>query len=154
MEKRQQGFIYKIVSISEDFDEKDTYYGATFESLAKRMTKHRYDYRRNPMSVASHIVFNKYGIENCKIILLQTLENINKQERDAIEYEYISNNQCINKYGKSGLCGKSSNEYSKEYYQQNKNKWKTHEEIECVCGIKLLKNNLHRHLLTKKHQNI
>lgn len=40
----------------------------------------------------------------------------------------------------------------KEYYE--KNKYKMYENITCVCGCNLTKNNLNKHLKTQKHTDL
>ena len=123
MEKRGKAFIYKIVSSREDFDEKDTYYGSTFTTLSGRMTKHRYQFTSDTKrATKTKQLFEKYGIDTCKIILLETLNDVNKQEREAREYEYIRNQLCCNERGKTGLTGLgfSTEEYLHQYYEKNK----------------------------------
>ncbi len=43
-------------------------------------------------------LFEKYGVENCKIILLENVNALTKDELRAIEGNYIRNMNCVNKY--------------------------------------------------------
>jgi len=62
--------------------------------------------------------------------------------------EYYKNNiEKIKEYYDKNR--KKRNEYEKEYRKNNKEKIK--EKIICECGCKISKNNLSRHLKSKKH---
>ena len=83
-----KGKIYKIECLNGDAD--DIYIGSTTKQfLSQRMTKHREDYRiwlNHDKSInllpyrikylTSYKVFEKYGIENCIITLLESV-NVN-----------------------------------------------------------------------------
>ena len=46
----------------------------------------------------SFVLFEKYGVENCNIILMENVDVKSKDELTAREAEYIKNNKCINKF--------------------------------------------------------
>jgi len=108
--------IYKIEPICE-YDEGDIYIGSTTkEYLSKRFVQHKADYvgwkkeKRHFISVFE--IFEKYGVENCKISLLESYPCDSKDFLNAKEGEYIRSTSCINKR----IAGRTH----KEYYQDNK----------------------------------
>ena len=109
------GRIYKIEPICEH-DENEVYYGSTCQILCKRMDTHRSGYtswlngKHNKTS--SYELFEKYGIENCKIYLVELYPCDTKEELLAREGYYIKNNKCVNKH----VAGRTS----KEHYEDNK----------------------------------
>lgn len=91
----------------------DRYYGSTTQTLANRMAKHRTSYKRGTYTT-SHLLFNKYGVENCEIELVETYPCNNVEELTAREGHYIRNNKCVNK------CIPCRT--PQEYYQDHKEK--------------------------------
>jgi hypothetical protein len=124
------GKIYKIEAINGE--EGDIYIGSTTKQyLSQRMTKHREDYNRwNQGKYHKTMLFNlfeNYGIENCKIILLENCPCDSKDQLHARESHYIKSLNCINK------CIPSIR-YS------------------CECGSIFRTTDRARHLKTQKHQ--
>ena len=97
MSKYQNGKIYKIVDVGYN----KTYYGSTCESLSQRMTRHRAKYtaylKGNITNTRSFDLFDEFGIENCKIELVENYPCNSKEELRRREGYYIKNNDCINK---------------------------------------------------------
>lgn len=78
--KYQNGKIYMIWSTEGD----NKYYGSTTQTLSMRMAGHRLVYKKGN-KVSSSLLFDKYGIENCKIELVlnypcNSKEELNKKE--------------------------------------------------------------------------
>jgi len=98
----KNGKIYKIEPIVE-FDEGDVYIGSTTKQyLSERMAKHRYNYNRykngkNENKIMSFDLFEKYGIENCDIVLIESVDANSKDELHMIEARYIKMMKCINR---------------------------------------------------------
>ena len=73
----------------------------TKEYLSQRMTAHRSDYRKylngKGSNITSFKLFAKYGIENCNIILLESVNANTKDELLAREAHYIKTITCVNK---------------------------------------------------------
>ncbi len=117
------GKIYKIESVNGD--EGDIYIGSTTkEYLSQRMTTHRGNYKcflnGKGNFISSFYLFNKYGVENCKIILLE-LVNVNSKDELLIrESHYIKNLKCVNK------C--TPLRTRKEYYEANKERIIEHQK--------------------------
>ena len=128
MSKYHNGKIYKIVDVGYN----KQYFGSTIESLSKRMAKHRYKYKTYSSSeeqirVSCYDIFDEYGIENCKIELVEYFSCETKDELFRREGEYIRNNDCVNKI----IAGRTKQEYNDEtkeqkretdklYYEKNK----------------------------------
>ena len=94
------GKIYKIEYIYSNDDEA-IYIGSTTKKyLSQRMTAHRAAYKRyNKTSIgfmSSFIMFNKYGVNNCKISLLENVISSNSDELKIHECKYIKLLNCVN----------------------------------------------------------
>lgn len=123
--------IYKIWSPLGD----DIYIGSTTkEYLSQRMTTHRADYKKylnGGKFISSYLLFEKYGIDNCYIELIESKECNNSDELKKLEGGYIRNMKCINKNIPDGTHDEWINKnplYMKEYYIKNKNKQKEYYE--------------------------
>jgi len=108
-----EGKIYKIESTLGNM----VYYGSTTKKrLCDRMTTHRGDYNKwlkgKSNLVMVYNLFEEYGLENCKIILVENCPCESRDELHAREAHYIRNFECVNK------C--IPNRTNKEYYEDNK----------------------------------
>jgi len=145
------GIVYKIYSPNTN----EIYIGSTTQKLKYRFQHHINDYQntlrdnRNRTS-NSRFIFEKFGVENCKIELLAKYEVVDDRHLRAYECKWIGklNRFCVNKYepinflpkhkniifyqkNKELLKEKSKKNYdenkeqilerTKEYYQKNKN---------------------------------
>ena len=96
-----QGKIYKIEPTIEH-DEGDIYIGSTTKKyLSQRMAGHKQSYnlwvRNNSYtSTTSFKLFEKYGFENCTIILLENVNASNYDELASREAYHIKNIKCVN----------------------------------------------------------
>jgi len=107
------GKIYMVYPKVEDPDEGDVYYGSTTVTLARRMAVHR-----SKKNCSSKLLFDKYGVENCFIELVENYPCETKEQLYKKEGEYIRANKCINK----NIAGRPKNEQMKEYYIENRDK--------------------------------
>ena len=173
------GKIYKIEPIC-THDECDKYIGSTTkEYLSQRMDKHRNNYKQwkqgKRSKTRSFELFDKYGVENCKIILIELVNASCKDELHSREAHYIKMLNCVNKVVplRSEREYRADNkdkikEHKKQYYQDNKEKIQQHyidnkekirqynnEKIprlyQCSCGSILTYDHKARHFNTKKH---
>lgn len=117
MTNYNNGKIYKIEAINGE--DGDVYIGSTTKQyLSQRMTAHRYDYKRyldgKRENVTSFKLFEKYGVDNCIIILLESVNANSKDELLAREAHYIKSVACVNR------C--IPLQTSKEYKKANKDK--------------------------------
>lgn len=113
MPNYQNGKIYKVVDLNEEM----IYIGSTTQSLCNRMMGHKSKYKTKRQSnVRSFLIFDKYGIENCKILLIENCPCNTKEELCKREGEIIKSMECVNKK----ISGKTKEEYTKEYCIKNK----------------------------------
>ena len=114
--KYEQGTIYKIC----DSAYTKCYYGSTIEPLCKRIARHRSMYRKfkseGGHKVTVYTLFDEFGIDSCKIELVELFPCASKMELEKKEGEYIRTNECVNKM----IMGRTMKEYMKEYREKNK----------------------------------
>ena len=113
--KYQKGKIYKIVDVGYT----KCYVGSTCEALSARMSKHRYDYRMSQdgtrPACSSFLLFEEFGIENCKIELIERFPCDTKEQLRQQEGKHIRDLDCVNKH----VAGRSRQEYWAKYYLDN-----------------------------------
>lgn len=118
------GKIYKVEPVCEHV-EGEIYIGSTTERyLSRRMDKHRSGYKlwqNNGTGghVRSYDLFDKYGIENCRIILLETVHANSKDELESRESHYIQTLKCVNKQIPLRVKILGKNAYDKLYKSEN-----------------------------------
>ena len=118
--------IYKIEPICE-YEEGEIYIGSTCEKhLSNRMSGHRANYKRwlngiDQTKCNSYDLFDKYGIDNCKIILLEKIDATCKEELLARESHFIRNMKCLN----TVIPDRTAKEWHKQYYENNKEKYQS-----------------------------
>lgn len=106
--KYHKAKIYKIV------DNKYTkcYIGSTCQDLSKRIAEHRRNFRcKQHHNVSVYQLFREFGIENCKIELIEHFPSNSKEELAKREGEIIRTTECVNK--------RVEGRTRKEYYQDN-----------------------------------
>ena len=169
MNKYENSKIYKI--INDDYPGL-TYYGSTYNSLAKRVSVHR-----SPLNECSTKMFQASG--KMEIFLIESYPCNNIDELRARERYYIENNECINKC----IPGRTKKEYDKAYRDNNQEKIKAYrdnnqekikayridnkeklkelnksyyedrnEKMTCECGTVHSLRNKARHFKSVKHQ--
>ena len=112
------GKIYKIEpKVVHDIEE--IHIGSTTKTfLSQRLVAHRSDYKRwkdnKRNKVQSFVLFDKYGVENCEINLLESVTSKSKDELLARERHYIQTLPCLNKV----VVGRSPMEYYKDNRDQ------------------------------------
>jgi hypothetical protein len=81
--------IYKIVNDTDN----NIYIGSTRNELRKRLSNHKTGYKKyincGSGYVSSYILFENYGVENCKIILLEEFDVLNKEQQLKHERYYF-----------------------------------------------------------------
>ena len=121
----KNGKIYKITDIAYT----KMYIGSTTQPLSKRFSKHKSDYKlwKNGKcnKVTSYDLFDEFGVENCKIELIENYECNCKDELLKKEGEYIKNNDCINKV----IIGRTKKEWCIDNKDKIKEKNKKYSEL-------------------------
>ena len=98
--KYHNGKIYKVTDVAYT----ECYIGSTVQPLCNRMSEHRQDYKRFKTGVATDVcasckLFDQYGVENCKIELIEAYPCENKEELRRREGYWIQQDStCMNKY--------------------------------------------------------
>ena len=140
------GQIYKI----EDLVGEMFYIGSTTKSrLCQRMVEHRAAYERWKAGkcgkVTSFDIFEKYGIKNCRIVLIENYPCESKDELTSREAHYIRTVVCVNK----AIPGRTD----EQYYQDNKEKIiaQKSERVDCRCGKPYTRGHIKRHAKSKRH---
>ena len=113
--------IYKIEPKSAH-DEADVYYGSTARKrLCDRYSGHLANYKNKKQYTTSCLIFEKYGVENCHIVLVEAFPCANRDELTGRETEFIRTLPCVNKYGKLSLedIKKNAKKYNKAYGKTN-----------------------------------
>jgi len=115
--------IYKIIDIGYT----KMYIGSTTQPLYKRLSKHKCDYKRwkngkLTKKITSFDLFDEFGIENCKIELVEEFKCENKEQLHKKEGEHIKNNICVNKFI-AGRTRKEYNEVNKDKIKERKNQY-------------------------------
>ncbi len=158
--------IYQIKNVLND----DIYVGSTTEALATRMTKHRYEAKRNQCTL--HKTMRELGTKAFFIELIEEYPCANKQELNAREGHFIKQRGTLN----DKVAGRSPSEYyndvrpqklayaaqyrashdrkayDAEYREAHREKKKeqANVKVECdICGKCILKYNLPRHNRTQ-----
>jgi len=125
--KYENGKIYKIIG---NVPTDPCYVGSTTKDyLSQRMAKHIDSYRswKNGKrgKAMSFDMFDKYGVENCKIILLEIVEAKTKDELRQREQYYIDKLQCVNKikaYLSTEDRKQRDKQYKKTWFDANKDR--------------------------------
>jgi len=117
------GHIYKIIC---NLDSSFCYIGSTFNQLRQRWQGHKQDYKDKKGKLSIHEYFEKYGIENFKIIKIKSYNVIREHKKDykhlhAYETLWISKTKnCVNKLLPfNPLKKEKKKERNKEYYEKN-----------------------------------
>ena len=161
--KYEKGKVYKITDIAYN----KCYIGSTCDKLlSQRLARHKEQFKRYGQGKAnwssSFKLFEEFGVENCKIELIEEYPCENRHQLSKREGFYIQSNDCVNKQ----VAGRTKTEYKAEFkdwylnnqrerYYKNKEQilQKLAEKTECECGSVLRKSDLPRHLRTNKHQD-
>jgi hypothetical protein len=142
--------IYKIEVQNGDVECDTVYIGSTTKELGHRMNIHKCNYKNwksgKTNKLMSYELFDDFGVENCKIDLIELFPCDTKE--DLLEREcyyqklYKCNNKCM-----AGRTKKQYREDNKETIKQQKNL-----KYICLCGSSYSHCNLSQHNKTKKHQ--
>ena len=119
MDKFKQAKIYKIRDINNNM----CYIGSTCQKyLSTRLGNHKFHFRKyqdekyKNKRMTSFIIFEKYGLDNCIIELIENYPCNDKQELLKREGYYIENTDCINRC----VSGRTKKEYQALYYKNHK----------------------------------
>ncbi len=148
--KYSKSKIYKIT----DANYTEFYYGSTIQALSMRLAGHKYDYKRGHKCTVNDI-FEKYGIDNCKIELVEIFCCGSKEEMMKKEGEYLQNNICVNK-NKAGIDTKNNMpEYHRKWAEENKDAIKERKKAYYLANKEMIdERNRNYRLKYKNNINI
>jgi hypothetical protein len=147
------GFIYKIYCKNEPDD--ICYIGSTIQNINNRFSNHKSDFKKNRRFCQSKKIFEKYGIENCIIELIEKIECENKNILKNFEKKYI---ELFEKSVNKNIPNPTPNdrkEQKKKYRENNKEKIKLHNSKKYYCELckkSILNHNKKRHENTLIHK--
>ena len=173
MNRYSKGKIYKVVDIGHN----KMYIGSTVESLSKRMERHRSKYkeylRGDGDNTRVYWLFDEFGVENCKIELIENYPCNSREELEAQEGKHQQSNKCINKV----IAGRTVQEYLQDEYDYISFQKKIYRELHpeqrkgesqrryeklkhilsekyiCECGSITTLRSKSKHNKTQKHQD-
>ncbi len=146
------GKIYKIEAVNGE--EHEIYIGSTTKKLlCSRMVAHRHDYNSSKLNptrakLTSFTMFDKYGIDNCNIVLLEDFPCSSRDALTSRESHYIRTLKCINKY--------VPHQTVAEYYEKNKDIMSAKRKAKrytCECGSEIRVCCKIGHCKSKKHMD-
>ena len=132
--KYSKGTIYKIVDIGYNL----CYLGSTCEELSKRMARHRGHYKDYQKGNCRHLtvfdIFDKHGVDHCKIELVEYYPCTNRAELLRREGWYIQQTECVNKLimGRTKEEAKEAYKNVKQAYYHN-NKEHVKDKVKAYC---------------------
>jgi hypothetical protein len=149
------GKIYMLHCIdNQNDDEPIIYYGSTTTLyLNSRLSKHKDLYKRYlngaNYSYTSFKLFDKYGIDNVTISLVESYPCNNRNELEEHERFFIESNNCINK----NIPTRTRYETNKAYYESNHQKIRDYANTKhiCYCKGSFSNANKNKHLKSNKH---
>lgn len=110
------GRIYKIIAGQTD----ECYVGSTFNELKYRFKGHKGKYKelkngKSTKSCSSFKLFDKYGIESCKMILIKEYEVVDRKQLEVYETLWIKKLKSNNK---TEPCGRFLRKQNKKFYSE------------------------------------
>lgn len=90
MTPKIKGYVYAIRGGGE------SYFGSTRNKLEYRFKVHISSFKSGRRGCASHILFEKYGMDACTLELLETIVENDTRTLKEVEYFYITNFPCVN----------------------------------------------------------
>jgi len=158
------GHIYKIIC---QLDSSIIFIGSTFNELSDKWENHKFNYKIKNGKYSFHKYFDKYGIDNFKIMKIKSYNVVRTHLLDfkhlrAYETLWVNKSKnCINKrLPFSPMRYINAKLKAKEYYQENKEKVLEYQKeyrekntviINCPCGGTYQERKKNRHYKTKKH---
>ena len=155
------GRIYCVYCVDKDIDDGEIYIGSTFNKIVRRWQQHKkahkqyLDGKYNYTTVFD--LFDKYGVDNLYVKLIEEVEIENKKELHCIEGKYIRRMNCVNKVVNGRTKGDYYNQNSDKIKEQKKNYYiknsdKIKEPIECkICNLQVQRHNIRRHERSQTH---
>ena len=143
------GRVYKIIHNQSNI----IYVGSTTQLLRQRWAEHKYRASKEKNSIYEY--FEKYGIDNFKIILIKEYDITDKNHLKVYETLWINKLKSINVLMPFQPLDKEARRQSAKKSRINNNekiKERKKEKYKCIkCNIELNKDHKARHERSKKH---
>jgi len=115
------GRIYKIIASEGN----EVYVGSTFNTIRDRFQQHKNDFKKGKNDISVYDMFEKYGFDGCKMILIKEYEVEDRKHLEVYETLWIKKMNAINKVQPFGnkikeLRKQYFKKYSKMYREENK----------------------------------
>jgi hypothetical protein len=155
----QNAKIYKIIT---DLSDK-VYIGSTTKKyLSQRLQGHRDDYIKWQKHKINHVssieLFEEFGFENCRIVLIENYPCNSKDELISREEYWRKQFNCVNKRKAKRTLEElkeyNNNNYNNKYKKRILNKRKLNREIKFICEIccrETNKDDLNKHKKRNYH---
>lgn len=146
----------KIYKITNNINS-ECYIGSTTQNLSWRFTQHKSKYKTGRKDCSkSTILFDKYGLDNCKIELIKEFPCNSKEELLFEERKHIQNDKnCMNLRIRPILTLEEKREYQrihkKKGWHIHKDKYNSKKICE-TCNSEIMIRAWNTHIQTKKHQ--
>ena len=126
-----EGKIYKIENMNGD----KCYIGSTTKKyLSQRMQFHRSDYNKwlkgNKGKCMVYEIFDEFGIDNCRIVLLEACPCDSKDALIAREVNYMKSIPCVNKRTEVKKSPEERRLYQRKWEKEKRDKDKAKRETE------------------------
>jgi hypothetical protein len=113
--------IYKIVVDTQE--EYKPYVGSTIQTLSNRMSEHRSGHKYKKYICSSFILFERFGVDKCKIILIEEYPCDNYEQLLSRERYWFDSIECCNKI-RPFTTKEEKFEYEKKYRDEHKEHYK------------------------------
>lgn len=170
-----KGNVYKIICV---LDHSILYIGSTFNEIRHRWQQHVSMYKKwladkSKKKCSIFLFFDKYGVENFKMLLIKSYEVTDKDHLHSYEQEWIDKENCVNikaafitpenarikkNTQNKKWCNLNKDEIAKKkkiYNANPDNKAKRNdrlkEKVVCECGMEMNKGSLSKHRKRQVH---
>lgn len=116
-----KGKIYKIVVDTQK--EYKPYVGSTIQTLSNRMSEHRSGYKYKKNICSSFDLFERFGVDKCKIFLIEEYPCNTYEQLLSRERYWFDNIECCNKI-RPFITKEEEIEHDKKYHEQNREHYK------------------------------
>jgi len=146
-----KGKIYRIEPVVEH-DVGDVYYGSTCCARLCDRFKGHVSTSKNPLNtITSRLLFEKYGLLQCKIFLVEDFPCSTKDELTRRESHFIRNFACVNKKIPN-LTLDETKAYNSAYYFVNKDKINTQGKVSYLENKDKINTQRKGHYLENKDE--
>lgn len=155
MEQMRVGKVYKIIATQGN----ECYVGSTFNTTRDRFQAHKDGYKKWKKIClkfcSSFKIFDKYGIENCRIILIKEYTVVDRAHLEGYEQLWLKKLKAINEREPSArILTKQRNRFRcRQFYENNKETINSNRRDEYKQYYELNKDKLNEYNRRRYHEN-